>query len=554
MYFISFTFLGIGLWKVKKDSDNKFYMSLLGCGTGAIYISLLVTNMYFKAISDIGLYILVLIWATGVCVLSRWQDTVFQIIGLVGISISNLLGCAYCIEKESISMYTAVVIFYLIASIVFYITHYNKELTKNNINHISNIVNISWLCIFGNEILSGNSKYVLIPLAVVCIVNLVLIFRSTVYESDRSFGFTMLGYSILICYIFYLIVNEPILVGLFMLIFGLALIVIVSFKKFEVTLGQNIAYITASGIAIIGAIINENEISYGFVGLLVFTLVIYGFVREIESLKYVAMIVFLFHSFAIGEYYVFHYMYIIAYIAVTLVLMYIKKEQYRKDFKTIVHVISVVALWIPGISMIRQGFSNSYDGYVVIYGIVSLFNIGLLKSPFSKNLETGEKEEITIFNVINLIAMMIGLVFINFDLSLGMHFLIIIFALITYMVNVVEILDDEKNMYGGIYVGLKFLILLCVILASFDAPNYVVSIGCFILAIISIVCGFKWNYKFLRIFGLIISMISTLKLIMVDITYDNTIGHAASFFIAGILCFAISMIYNYIDKKYKDEE
>jgi hypothetical protein len=41
---------------------------------------------------------------------------------------------------------------------------------------------------------------------------------------------------------------------------------------------------------------------------------------------------------------------------------------------------------------------------------------------------------------------------------------------------------------------------------------------------------------------------------MVDITYDNTIGHAASFFIAGILCFAISMIYNYIDKKYKDEE
>ena len=36
---------------------------------------------------------------------------------------------------------------------------------------------------------------------------------------------------------------------------------------------------------------------------------------------------------------------------------------------------------------------------------------------------------------------------------------------------------------------------------------------------------------------------------MIDITYDNTAGHALSFFISGVLCFVISALYNIADKK-----
>ena len=54
--------------------------------------------------------------------------------------------------------------------------------------------------------------------------------------------------------------------------------------------------------------------------------------------------------------------------------------------------------------------------------------------------------------------------------------------------------------------------------------------------------------KQLRIFGLVLSMVCVAKFIMVDITYDNNIGHAISFLISGIICFAISAIYNHFEK------
>ena len=49
-------------------------------------------------------------------------------------------------------------------------------------------------------------------------------------------------------------------------------------------------------------------------------------------------------------------------------------------------------------------------------------------------------------------------------------------------------------------------------------------------------------------------MISIFKLIMIDINYENTLGNALSFLGSGLLCFIISMIYNYIDKKFNEEE
>ena len=50
-YLVSFAFLAVGLVKMKKDKGNKFYIALTGCGIGAIYISLLLSNMYFKMLA-----------------------------------------------------------------------------------------------------------------------------------------------------------------------------------------------------------------------------------------------------------------------------------------------------------------------------------------------------------------------------------------------------------------------------------------------------------------------------------------------------------------------
>lgn len=90
---------------------------------------------------------------------------------------------------------------------------------------------------------------------------------------------------------------------------------------------------------------------------------------------------------------------------------------------------------------------------------------------------------------------------------------------------------------------------MAVILDSFHTVNYIVSVACLLLAIVNIAAGFWGSYKSLRIFGLVLSMVSIFKLIMVDINHTNTLGNALSFFASGVLCFVINLIYNLIDKK-----
>ena len=69
------------------------------------------------------------------------------------------------------------------------------------------------------------------------------------------------------------------------------------------------------------------------------------------------------------------------------------------------------------------------------------------------------------------------------------------------------------------------------------------------MAILLILLGFKLKLKSLRVYGLVTTMIFAVKLVMIDITYDNVLGNALSFFISGLICFGISALYSIADKK-----
>ena len=99
-FVLSFAFTGVGLWKLQKDKENKFYIALTGCGIGAVYISLLLSNFYFKAVGDIALYVLIALWAVAVCFLAKLKNRIFQIIGQLGITIALIFGCMLCGQNK----------------------------------------------------------------------------------------------------------------------------------------------------------------------------------------------------------------------------------------------------------------------------------------------------------------------------------------------------------------------------------------------------------------------------------------------------------------------
>lgn len=141
MYIVSILFTVLGLIKLKKH-HNKLYLAISSCGVGAVYISLLLTNLYFKAIGDVALYLLILVWAVFVCYLSRWQDRVFQIIGQCGITIALLFGIILCVKTEDTAKFFLLSLFFVVTATIFYVSNYNRQFHKNIISNVFNIVNV----------------------------------------------------------------------------------------------------------------------------------------------------------------------------------------------------------------------------------------------------------------------------------------------------------------------------------------------------------------------------------------------------------------------------
>ena len=141
MYIVSISFTLFGLIKLRKN-HNKLYLAISSCGVGAVYISLLLTNLYFKAIGDIALYAFILVWAIFVCYLSRWRDRIFQIIGQCGITIALLFGVILCVKTDDTAKFFLLSLFFMVTAAIFYASNYNREFHKNVINNIFNVVNV----------------------------------------------------------------------------------------------------------------------------------------------------------------------------------------------------------------------------------------------------------------------------------------------------------------------------------------------------------------------------------------------------------------------------
>ena len=112
----------------------------------------------------------------------------------------------------------------------------------------------------------------------------------------------------------------------------------------------------------------------------------------------------------------------------------------------------------------------------------------------------------------------------------------------------------NKGKGYGIGVSAAYVVSLWSIITRISDVNYIVSITMLLLAIGMIVMGFKISLdegvgnKEMRLFGLVLSMVVTVKLLMLDIEHNNLLETSGYLLLAGILCFAISFAYNRLDK------
>jgi len=553
-YIISFGFIGFGLVKLKKDKSNKFCLSLTGCGVGALYVSILLTNFYFKAVGDITLYIMIALWAVFVCWLSRLKNSIFQIIGYAGILISMIFGSVLCVNNNDAVKFLVLIIFYAVTGTIFYIAHFSREFSKNIIHHIFNVLNLSAICIscyeFLNFHMAGKAEYLpAVAAFILILVHIVIVFCNNWKNTKFSIGIVLSVYAVMLINMFSLFVHHTFVNCFTVYIISMAISVLAEYKKSDFVYDKRIV----QAVMLLFAFICTHNSAFQSVSfcipLVILPVLVLGFFRGNSVYKYGSLALLLIYIVVEDAGYIEQMLCALLTLCVEYFMVYKFKEKYSHMFNITLHIVSLLYILLSVSDGLFALAHTSDISYALTFVIIAVFNVVMMKSVFAKNLITGQYEKGIVYRIINTVNMIAGLVLIESTENIVLHMLVILVSLAIFMLNTKNLLDKYKNILVGFYVGLKLTVLVVVILNSFDAANYIISTACFIFAIAAIIIGFKAEYKSLRIYGLILSMLSIFKLVMVDIHYANTLGNAVSFFVSGILCFAISMIYNYIDKK-----
>ncbi len=555
-FVLSFAFTFFGLWKLQKDKENKFYSAVAGCGIGAVYISLLLSNFYFNMVGDIALYVLIALWAIAVCFLAKLKNRMFQIIGQLGITIALIFGCMLCAAEDDMAKFTALMVFYLVSAGMFYFVHREEKYQNNRLHLIFNVVNQMALFLACIDILEKEISLAGLLLFLMIAAHMASMLLCDTKQARADFGILFGAYSGLLYGVLCLMLGEnDAVTAISVYVVFAVLSGLLEWRMKEKNPGKEMAQGILIFLMAVGLHQEETLYCHGILPLVSLPLLLAGFLRNNDVFRYGSMMVLFVCGLLFNDVPDTECFFVAgAVLAVAYFLIYRYKNQYTLTFKCVTHAVSCLLILCYFRDVIELCGGNAGTQTALTYAALVLFNLGMVKSVFGTNLQTGEKERNTLYNIINFLAMIAGTFLIAIRYDEIPHLIFILATLAAFTLNAKNLLDKRQNLLAGIYVGIKFTVLMITILASFHTVNYLISITCFVLAIISIVIGFKAEYRSLRVFGLALSIFSTFKLIMLDISYENTLGNALSFFASGLLCFAISMIYNFIAKKREEKE
>lgn len=561
MYTASFLLAGTGIIFSFRKRENKWFLSLAGCGMGALYLSLILSKFYFQIMSDIVLYSCIFVWAMGICVLSKMRSKSFLVIGQIGVCISILFGVGFCNYAKDGNRMLFLVVYSILAEMIFYFSHMNREYGKNMVNHIFWAISLPFLVIGGTAgymegTIQGTVTGVLLVMVPYGLIAMSLGALKMKEKGNVSAGIFNSLY-LLTAYAAFMqnFGNAELL----MLVAAILLLAVLEIRiPAKGDIGKILFQCTLFLQLFIASVGCRDFREIFSVALPVVGCLVYGFAQKQNTYKMAGMIYGILFLFVPMN----QWLYILwgaAIFAAVAVLLWHYREQYRTWIKAMVYPLLLFFLLISYGKIIGESvFWWKTEEVLMILAVLSAVNIMMQKIPLlQRHPVTGEKEqgmeiETGVIQIVWMFASLVCITNINGTLY---HALSILLGAILFVTNTACLLKGKQSGIMGIYVGLKMIVFVEAVLKSFETPGFWMSLAGLLMAVLLVAAGFlaekyrRQQWKQVRIFGLVLSLLSLAKLVVLDIHYDNMLLRSAGFFAGGILCFGISLIYHMVDKK-----
>lgn len=549
MYGVSFAFAVFGIVKLSmSEENNTFYSCIAGCGMAGIYVSCLLTCFYFQMIDVLGLNGLLVLWLAVTCGLGKYVSRMFYYICNIGLIVASF-------EAVSCHQLTYGTVLYYIGVSVLYLIGRTRIFSKD-CHFFTQMHVLSLIYAFGNYEHLATS----ILIAVFNIAAFIYAHFAYTKETSKDARLTRTNQVLLsgTCLIvlfasdFYVAPYELAVVALLN-----GILTAIQYLRYNLktdAIWLNSYYVTL----LLALCSNHGFFKYytSFVPMCVLLLALTRFLGN-KHFRYAS---FAFLLFTICNYPArLEYSYTLGF---TLLFVIYYVYRYFRDSYCMLDKFLLSFMVLLSLCYEFVYYRTSWFICFVVLALLSLFfNTSLYRRDYQT--QTEEKSTTMFSYLYNAVLLVTGVLmtlfyFRSFEITENFRFsesvvgaIIVILTLILSSWNIKHLYSANvsKNFFG-IYTGAKLLVVLLAVLARLETVSLLVSLVCLVFTASCIAAGFKIGNKSLRLFGLSVTLIFVLKLILFDITYSSDYVRPLSFLGAGIVCFLISWFYSKLEKKH----
>ncbi len=567
---ISFIFFATGMVLTKKKPENKVFLTILFCGVAMVYTS---NMIYYGLFSQILFFAFLPLWAVATAFVMKKRSKALVLLA----QIANVASGLFVLGKQSdyfdvITTDAFLAVLAMVASVaLFFVVGHEEKYYKNWMNWAPAAVAAVGMIAFAadREIWTGAGIAYFVVASLSMILAIVAGYTCYWLEEKRSVGFGIYNgvFMVTLGAMLNLLIDGPAwIVDTIMFVVMFAMILAAE-KRLpgKYAPGKMILFVLSAIMTTASLMEDAPFSSYSLLCVFVLLLLVCGFVKDNRAYRIAAIVISVLFLFT-SEIEWLHITQGIVLAIVAIVFIYRCKDQYKAGFKIPVAIMASVLPLIDfemvlkdlGVAWRIANFAESALTVLIISAFCLIPAWG--KHPVTKAYERPTMITNLCLGAVGMLVAMDGITSaVDYEMIV-LQIVAILVAILQWMGMTIVLFRRSKNGWFALIVGILWASLLLGTLGIYAVASNIISIVGIVYAIGCIVVGFMVAYRTtldyapLRILGLGLVIFSLLKLLIWDIDYSGMLARAISFFLAGILCLAISLIYSFVEKKVKKEK
>ena len=548
IFVFGFALLAVGL-AIHRRNGNPFWLGVASCGMAELLVSIITSHSYFGVLPLPGAFALILVWILGSLALTKVQTVVFKIIGYLGFSVSMALGL-YLLEPGDLTMYLTLAGAFGVLSVFFLVTNRGKTVL-NTVLAFGNAVN---LCQFLDHIdlLSGELLWVRGVLALVILgASHVAYLRVAKLHKDAYPFFGLLSVWVLWLYAYDYPegLSIPLMLGAILGLWYLSQRTTGSrtVLGWYTALGAIMAWIFSSVIRSV-----QWELMFWYGGMALGAYGLYLLTRKQTALWLGTAAYGLFYLLGLEHYTTPNWMFWVIFGGGAAFFVLHCLTQPDQKLRTAWYVL----LFCMAHTLLDRWYENYLGQYqlwesanAAFYFVLTLANTAYL------HWLTKDREKIMRISpaAVVILAFQLYLFIRTMDLVNSRVWYVAVLGVAGSLIPTAHSLWYTYKSKGvshklTVWQFVKFSLYIWVVLSQLDCPSILVNISLLILAIGAIVAGFRLGHKSVRVYGLVLSLVDVVSLVLFNIDYSDSLQLAGGIILCGALCFVISFIYSRISK------